>query len=345
MKKLLLNCTREAYHAGRRVVVPLMGFPGLSMTGSSIKLAQQNYGEHYKAIKALVDTFHPDLVFPLMDLSVEANALGRYTVFPKDDSATVPKDAFDEDDINRWRLINISYDSRLMGYVEVQKLMSIGLPPSILRGAYVAGPYSLAALIMGADEAAVATLLSPDRLDVLCEFTTETIQQYTRLLIGAGAQVICILEPSAVMLGPEQFERFSSRYVGHISKSCQFSGVDIIYHICGNTMHLIDKMVEAGVNGISLDSPETGVDLPAVARRVPEDVAVIGNINPTATIFKGTPAEVEKEVTGLLKSMEFCPQFILSTGCDLPQDTPLGNIAAFMRTGRNSHILRSNIRK
>ena len=105
-------------------------------------------------------------------------------------------------------------------------------------------------------------------------------------------------------------------------------------------MHLVDKMVEAGVNGISLDSPEAGVDLPAVARRVPEDVAVIGNINPTATIYKGSPADVEKEVADLLKSMDFCPHFILSTGCDLPQDTPLGNIAAFMRAGRNYRIRR-----
>ena len=340
MKKLLLNSTREAFRAGRRVVAPLVGFPGLSMTGGSIKLAQQNYGEHFKAIKALVDTFQPDLVFPLMDLSVEANALGRYTVFPKDDSATVPKDVYDENDVDRWRAISISYDTRLMGYVEVQKLMSIGLPSSILRGAYVAGPYSLAALIMGADDAAVATILSPDKFAELCEFATETIQQYTRLLIGAGVQVICILEPSAVMLGPEQFERFSSHYVGHISRSCQYNGVDIIYHTCGNTMHLVDKMVEAGVNGISLDSPEAGVDLPAVARRVPEDVAVIGNINPTATIYKGSPADVEKEVADLLKSMDFCPHFILSTGCDLPQDTPLGNIAAFMRAGRNYRIRR-----
>jgi len=29
-----------------------------------------------------------------MDLSVEANAIGRYTIFPKQDSATVPKDKF-----------------------------------------------------------------------------------------------------------------------------------------------------------------------------------------------------------------------------------------------------------
>ena len=44
---------------------PLAGFPGVEMIGSTIKIAQQNFGEHYKAIRALVDDLHPDLVFPL----------------------------------------------------------------------------------------------------------------------------------------------------------------------------------------------------------------------------------------------------------------------------------------
>ncbi|MBN1292737.1 MAG: uroporphyrinogen decarboxylase family protein [Candidatus Latescibacteria bacterium] len=312
-----------------------MGYPGLSVTGVNVKLAQQNYGEHYRVIKSLAEKFHPDVIFPIMDLSVEANAFGRYTVFPKDDSATVVKDHFEIDELEIWKQINISLDSRLLGYVETMKLMSIGMPKEIIRGAYVAGPYSLAALIMGADDAAMATIMEPDKLHRLCEFVTESIQLYSRLLIGAGAQVICILEPSAVMLGPDQFLEFSSHYVSHISRSCRYNGVNIIYHTCGNTMHLIENMAQAGVNGISLDSSETGVNLPAVAERVPPDVAIIGNINPTTTILNGKPEDVSGEVTMLLRAMDKYPNFILSTGCDLPQETPLDNIGAFMETGKN----------
>ena len=107
-----------------------MGFPGVEMIGSSIKIAQQNFGEHYKAIRKLVDTFAPDAVFPLMDLAVEANALGRYTIFPKDESATVPKDQFGPADLERLAGINITFDSRLLGYVETVKMMSVTLPPA-----------------------------------------------------------------------------------------------------------------------------------------------------------------------------------------------------------------------
>ena len=299
-EKRLAQLSRIEHEKGKRIVAPLVGFPGVDLTGSNIKLAQQNFGEHFKTVKKLVDRFNPDVVFPLMDLSVEANALGRYVVFPKDDSATVPKDNYHINDLIKMNEVNFSFDNR----------------------------------IIGVDEAAMATMISPGDLHTLCDFTTEKIEEYTRLLISAGAQLICILEPSAVMLGPEQFIEFSSNYVRHLNESCKFSGVSTIYHICGNTMHLIDGMVAAEVDGLSLDSPETGVDLNQVMKMVPSDVAIIGNVNPTAVLLQGTPQTVKTEVVKLLQDMRSYPNFILSTGCDLPQETPLENIEAFMRAGR-----------
>ncbi len=338
--KNIFRKVREAYNENKRLVAPLMGFPGLNMTNASVKLAQQNYGEHYKALKALVKTYSPDAIFPLMDLSVEANALGMYTIFPQKESATVLKeDRFDIEQLSELKKINISYDTRLIGYVETIKLLRIAFPEQLLKGAYVTGPYSLAGLIMGADETAMATVLEQDKLTKLCEFATEIIEEYTRLLIGAGAQIICFLEPTAVMLGPDEFEKFSSRYIKHINASYQYTDVSMVYHTCGNTMHLIDKMVDSKVDALSLDSFDAGVDLPDVAKNIQDkNVMIMGNINPTGNIFNGTPESVEKEVNDLLQAMDFYPNFILSTGCDLPQEVPLKNIEAFMNAGRNYQI-------
>jgi len=334
MAQTLASLAESAYSEGRRLVAPLAGFPGVELIGSTIKIAQQNFGEHYKAIRALVDDFHPDLVFPLMDLSVEANALGRFTVFPRDESATVPKERFSLEELEQLSQINITFDSRLMGFVETLKLMSVSLPRGILRGAYVVGPFTLAGLMMGADDAVMATVLDTDTLHRLCHFTTERIQEYIQLLLAAGAQVICILEPSAVMLSPEQFSEFSAIYIRHITTSFKYSGANFVYHTCGNTMHLVDKMARAGVQGVSLDSRDTGVDLPSVAARMPEDVVVIGNVSPTAAMRSGTPRDVRREVEALLAQMRPYPRFVLSTGCDLPQETPIENIRAFMEAGR-----------
>lgn len=336
--KTLLSQVQESYQNKQRLVCPLMGFPGLRMINSTIKIAQQNYGEHYKVLQALIDRYKPDLIFPLMDLSVEANALGMYTVFPKQESATVLQGPFKIDDLSMHKQINIAYDTRLQGYVETVRLASLCFPGNILKGAYVSGPYTLAGLMMGAEEAAIAAIMEPEKLMQLCEFTLERVLEYIRLLIGAGAQVICILEPTAVMLGPDEFEKFSSDFIKYIHLSYKYTNVSLVYHTCGNTMHLIDKMVESQVDAISLDSPNAGVDLPEVARQIKTDTVIIGNINPTGAILNGTPDEVTQEVNDLMKSMDFCPNFVLSTGCDLPQEVPFENIEAFMKAGRAYRI-------
>jgi uroporphyrinogen decarboxylase len=330
----LAHRARAAYEGGRRLVAPLAGFPGVAMTGSTIKIAQQNYGEHYKAVRAIVAAFAPDIAFPLLDLSVEANALGRFTIFPRDESATVPKDAFSVADLERLEGINITFDSRLVGFVETVRMMRISLPPAILAGAYVVGPFTLAGLMMGADDAVMNTMLDPAGVHRLLHFTTERIQEYVQLLLAAGADVVCILEPTAVMLSPQQFEEFSAVYVRHITQSFKYSRAGFVYHTCGNTMHLVEAMGKAGVQGVSLDSPDCGVDLKEAAARVSDDVVVMGNISPATTMRFGTPEDVRRETGALLASMHAIPNFILSTGCDLPQETPAENLRAFMETGR-----------
>jgi hypothetical protein len=43
LEKKLTQKVRVAFNNKKRLVVPLMGFPGLNMTNATIKLAQQNY--------------------------------------------------------------------------------------------------------------------------------------------------------------------------------------------------------------------------------------------------------------------------------------------------------------
>jgi uroporphyrinogen decarboxylase len=334
-EKRLAVLAKQAYEEGKRIVAPLMGFPGVELTGSNIKLAQQNFGEHFKAIRKLVETFSPDIVFPLMDLSVEANALGRFTIFPREDSATVyAKERFQFKDLEKMKEIDISFDTRLIGYVETVKLMKLELPPKIIRGAYVTGPFSLASLITGAQDAVISILRNPADFRSLLDFTAGIIIEYARLLITAGAEVICILEPTAVMLSPSQFKEWSASYVARITEICRYNGVETVYHVCGNSMHLVDGMLKSGIGGLSLDSKYNGVRLGEVVQKAPDDVVIMGNISPTAVMTYGKQDDVRREVTELLDEMKPYPNFVLSTGCDLPQKAPLANISVFMKTAR-----------
>jgi uroporphyrinogen decarboxylase len=62
---------------GRRMVLPLMGFPGTQLNGSTLKQNTFNWGTQFSTVFALQRRFRPDGMFFFMDLSVEASALGH----------------------------------------------------------------------------------------------------------------------------------------------------------------------------------------------------------------------------------------------------------------------------
>lgn len=342
MIKRAMNCTKlselskQAYCENKRLVAPLVGFPGCDIIKCSIKMAQQNHAMHYNSIEALVYHLRPDAVFMMMDLSVEANAIGLPVRFPTDESSSVELHPIKEvEDLDKYRCINILADARIQSYLKTIEMMKLGLKKNVLIGAYIIGPFSFAGLLMGAQDAAMNSIIDPDKLNHVCQFCTSIIMEYTQALITSGADLICVLEPTAAILGPDQFSQFSGEFVRHIIESYKYSNVDTIYHICGNTMHLVKAMSQTGVGAISLDSPETGIDLAKVAQMVPEDIAIIGNVNPTRIMKDGTVEEVEQATTELLDQMKDYPNFVLSTGCDLPPGIPLENMITFMEAGRN----------
>ncbi len=334
-RKKLSELTKAAYAENRRLIAPLVGFPGCNLTGFSIKVAQQNHSIHFACISELVKVLKPDIAFMLMDLSVEANALGLPVRFPTDDSSSVEKHPVDRlDQLEGYKRIKILQDARVQSYAKTIEMMRIGLPQEILVAAYVVGPLTLAGLLRSVEEIAIDSILNPQILHGLCRFATEIIQKYAGALINAGADIICILEPSAMMLGPQQFRTFSGEYVTRIMESYRHENVETIYHVCGNTMHLIKEMADTGIAAVSLDSAENGVDIAKAAQMVPENVVIMGNVSSTVVMTDGSAETVNKATREVLVKMRPYPNFILSTSCDIPQQAPPENLKAFMQTGR-----------
>ncbi len=144
--------------------------------------------------------------------------------------------------------------------------------------------------------------------------------------------MVAVLDPSAMMLSPASFREFALKHVNPITALCHEHDVATILHVCGNTEHLLGEMNASGVDALSLDSD---VDFIKAAGLINENISLIGNLCPTGNIMSGSPDMVEKDVEALLNLMKDIPNFILSTGCDLPIEVPEENITAFMRSARN----------
>jgi len=305
----------------RRLVMPLAGYPGLQLTRSTIKQNEFNAELQARSLYKLVDRTLPDAVFTMMDLSVEAGAIGLPVRFPIGDSATIEWHPVKRiADLDQYKVLHPLYDGRVWVFRETLRLLTKRL--QIPVGTYVIGPFSLAGLLIGANDIALATIEKPGLVHATMNFCEHVVVEYAKALQDAGATMICILDPTAVILSPDSFEEFAGRGLKHVVDHLD---TRTMLHVCGDTTHLIGQMCETGVQGLSLDSQ---VDLPGIAPRVDPEVVIIGNVDPVWTMLKGTPDDVRKAVRSLLDAMKGHENFIMSTGCDLPAETPIENIRA-----------------
>lgn len=312
---------------GGRPVIPLLGSAGAKLTDTSLKQNAFNPVLHARSIQAVADRFEPDAVFLMMDLSLEAGALGLSVQYPLFQPPTVQDHPVRElEDLEGIRKVDILDDVRIQGYIKALRLLDKA--SDIPKGVYMSGPFTLAGLLMGTSELAIATITEPDLVHSLVGFCEGICLRYAKALEDAGADIIAILEPTATLLSPESFRTFCRGYVQDIIR--ELSPVSVL-HVCGDASHLIKEMVATGADGLSLDAP---VDLGQAAREVPPDVVVIGNIDPVRVIAQESPEGVSEATRELLDKMRPHENFILSTGCDIPYEAPLRNIDAFMKEGR-----------
>src|SRR5690242_715656 len=76
-------------NAGRRLNAPLIGFPGLPLTNSTVRQNLNDPDLQFRTLKALHGRFDFDIVFPMMDLTVEAEALGAEIDWETDENPSV----------------------------------------------------------------------------------------------------------------------------------------------------------------------------------------------------------------------------------------------------------------
>ena len=312
---------------GRLPVAPLIGYPGARLTGTTLRENLFDAETHTNSLRAIASRWHPDILLPMMDLSVEAAALGLSVRFPDNESPTVEEHPVRRlADLERFAATDILADPRLQAFLHTISDLADREEASL--GAYVVGPFTLAGLLMGANEAAIATIRNPDLVHEVLQFSTQVSRSYAYACVEAGADLVVILEPTAVLLSPMAFSEFSGQYVQSIASGCAALSV---LHICGDTSALLDGMCETGVHGLSLDSV---VDFGAAVKNVPESVVLIGNIDPVRVMGAADPSVVTGAVRDLIEAVNGHKNFILSTGCDLPLETPLENIDKLIDTAR-----------
>jgi len=133
-------------------------------------------------------------------------------------------------------------------------------------------------------------------------------------------------EPAAGLLSDQDCRTFSSDYVRYIVGQVQSDDFLLILHNCGNTGHCTHAMVSTGAAAYHFGNK---CQMEEVVTEVPPTSLAMGNIDPVSMFKDGTPEQMRQVVTDLLEKMRDYPNFVLSSGCDIPPRTPPANVDAF----------------
>ena len=72
-------------------------------------------------------------------------------------------------------------------------------------GAYVIGPFTLAGQMAGVTALAEKSILDQESAESLLDFGVAAGVAYARALVKAGAALVAVLEPTAIILSPRSF--------------------------------------------------------------------------------------------------------------------------------------------
>jgi uroporphyrinogen decarboxylase len=316
----------------RRMVAPMVGYPGIRWTGKRVKDALCDPRIHGEVLERVYDYLDPDMLFTLLDLTVEAEALGMPVEFQeRRPPRLVKRGGLDLELLAEREIPDPEESGRMPLFLEAaEQAASFG---DCLVAGYVTGPLTLLVQLAGMTSISRALRECVDMEEVgeALRFATRVVGEYAAAL-SSRLDVVVVVDPAVEALRPSVFHRVYLPFVRGLSGIIHGSGAACLFHVCGDITPLTLEFSACGVDGLILD-PRT--DIIRAAEEAPSSFLILGNLDPVGILRRGTPDDVRLEVRRLLRKMRGFRSFVLSTGCDVPLDVPLENLEAMVEEGRN----------
>lgn len=212
------------------------------------------------------------------------------------------------------------------------------------------GPLSLAGYLVGLQnllialaeiEQGVASPADQRGLETLLEVATETAIAFLRAQIEAGVQLAYLGDSlaSCEMISPAMYRQFvlpcHQQVFEGVRDHCRRYGAHTLLHICGDNTALLDDLAATGVDVYEVDSR---LDLETARRAIGDRVSLIGNLDPTGVLLRGSVAEVRRQSERCLAVAGDGGGFVLGTGCFVAWETPLENLRSMVRAAREHGV-------
>jgi uroporphyrinogen decarboxylase len=199
---------------------------------------------------------------------------------------------------------------------------------------FAGAPFTLAAYLVEGQGSRSFSILKrmlhhePDTLRALLAKLADLTVDYLNAQIEAGAQVVQLFDTWAGLLSPAEYREWVLPGHQEIASRVRRDEAPLILYV-NNGAHVVDEMVEAGTDVISLD---WRVDLADVAKRHGDRVSLQGNLDPCA--LHGSRERIFESVRALAEAGRGARGHILNLGHGCLPDTPVEGVRAFTDAAR-----------
>ena len=326
MKQNMKKWVADMIAAPTKKAMPVLSFPSTQLMGITVKELIASAESQAKGMKMIADRVDSAASVSLMDLSVEAEAFGSTIRISDDEVPTVIGSIITDEDEAEALEIPAVGTARTGLYVEaIRQATQLITDRPVFAG--VVGPYSLAGRLLDVSEVMILCYEDPDMVHCVMRKTTEFLINYINAYKDAGANGVVMAEPLTGMLSPALAEEFSAPYVKQIVDAVQDDEFIVVYHNCGNNLlQMADAIVSCGAAAYHFGN---AIKLADMLPHVPADCLVMGNVDPAGEICNGTPESVKAATRQVMAECGHAPNFVISTGCDIPPLSPWANIGAF----------------
>ena len=310
---------------------PILSFPCVSLLGVTVKELINDNDLQARGMALVAKNTDSCASVSLMDLSVEAECFGAQVIFSDDEVPNVTG-----------RIINTPEDADALEipkvgsarsglYIDaIKKAKALITDRPVFAG--MIGTFSLAARLLDVSEIMMDCYDEPEMVHTVLEKCNEFLIEYAKAYKAAGADGVVIAEPVSGLLSPSLEEEFSSPYIKNIADAVQDDDFAVIYHNCGdNTIMMTESILTTGCMAYHFGN---AIDMKAMLEKMPDDVIVMGNVDPAGVLCMGSEDDVKNATLEVMQKCRGHANFVISSGCDIPPKTPWRNLNKFFETVR-----------
>lgn len=326
MKRDMKQWVEEIIKSPQKKAAPILSFPCSQLMGVGVKDLISDSDLQAKGMALVAERVDSGFSVSLMDLSVEAECFGSQIAVMEGEVPTVVGNIIsNEQDVQALAVPPIG-SGRTQIYINaLEKALALVEDRPVLAG--IIGPFTLAGRLMDVTNIMISCFEEPELVHAVLKKTTDFLIQYAKAYKDVGANGIVIAEPLAGLMSPELGEEFSSCYVKKIVEEVQDENFIVVYHNCGNSaLSMIDSIIGTGASALHFGN---AVNMEDALPKIPPHVLAMGNIDPAGEFKDGTPESIRNATLAILEKCSRYPNFVISSGCDIPPLAKWENIDAF----------------